>query len=299
MILESNNYGEIRVRLMKVTRQPDRHDLKEIAVDIQFEGGFEPAYKEGDNADVLAAGAIKNTVCALAGQSAAETVEDFGLRLSDYFLAHNPKVSAVRVDLSEHPWERLQAGGRPHRFAFMRPGAERHTAHIRATRDALKVESGIADLLVIKTAGPSFEGFKNDEFAGRPEPSGRLFETAIAARWNFTSRDISYGPAWHGIRQMILDTFTEHASKSVQHALYAIGEAVLDQCEEVDEIRISMPDKYCLPINASRSGVPESNEIFLPVDEPQGLIEATLKKSDTWTSTSSGSRTRRFRLRLQ
>ncbi|MGH9665913.1 MAG: hypothetical protein ACRD9L_15920 [Bryobacteraceae bacterium] len=85
----------------------------------------------------------------------------------------------------------------------------------------------------------------------------------------------------------------------MQHTLYAIGENVLEQCEEIDEIHLSMPNKRCLPVDLERFGLANHNEIFVPVDEPSELIEATLKKSATWTSSSAGSQTRRLRLRLR
>ncbi|MGH9667492.1 MAG: factor-independent urate hydroxylase [Bryobacteraceae bacterium] len=299
MILAENSYGESRVRLVKVTRQPDRHDLKEIGVDIYFEGGFEAVYKDGDNSGVLPADTLKNTVYALASQTGMETIEEFGLRLAGHFMSNNPGLSRVRVDLAEHTWEHMPAGGRPQRSAFLQAGQEKHIARIQALRDGVKAESGIEDLIVMKTSGSAFAGYKKDEYTTLAETQDRLFRTAIRARWNYTSPDISYGPAWHGIRQMILDTFAEHDSKSVQHTLYAIGENVLEQCEEIDEIHLSLPNKRCLPVDLGRFGLANHNEIFVPVDEPAELIEATLKKSATWTSSSAGSQTRRLRLRLR
>ena len=64
--LIENNYGAARVRLMKVRRMQDRHDLKELSVGIQFEGEFESSYTAGDNRSILPADTIKNTVVALA-----------------------------------------------------------------------------------------------------------------------------------------------------------------------------------------------------------------------------------------
>ena len=39
--LAENNYGESRVRLLRVIRQEGRHDIKELTVGIRFEGDFE------------------------------------------------------------------------------------------------------------------------------------------------------------------------------------------------------------------------------------------------------------------
>lgn len=299
MILAENHYGKSRVRMVKVTRQPDRHDVKEMTIDISFEGAFEAAYKDGDNSGVLPTDTMKNTVYALASQTETETVEEFGLRLAEHFLSQNSGVSRVRVDLAEHAWDHISAGGRADRFAFVKASNEKHTARILASRDGVKAASGIEDLVVLKTSGSAFTGFRRDAYTTLRETQDRLLGTSISARWNYTSPDISYGPAWHGIRQMILETFGEHDSRSVQHTLYAIGENVLEQCEEIDEIHLAMPNKHCLPVDLERFGLTNRNEIFVPVDEPYGVIEATLKKSATWTNSSTGSHTRRLRLRLR
>jgi urate oxidase len=37
-----------------------------------------------------------------------------------------------------------------------------------------------------------------------------------------------------------------------------------------------MPNKHHLPVDLSRLGLETRNEIFVPTDEPYGLIEATI-----------------------
>ena len=72
--------------------------------------------------------------------------------------------------------------------------------------------------------------------------------------------------------------FAEHDSQSVQHTLYAMGEAVLERVGEISAIRLVMPNKHHLPIDLSRFGLENRNEIFVATDEPYGLIEATLAR---------------------
>ena len=82
--------------------------------------------------------------------------------------------------------------------------------------------------------------------------------------------------AWRAVRQLLLEVFAEHRSESVQHTLHAMGQAVLDSLEIVSAIRLVMPNKHHLPVDLSRLGLPNRNEVFVPTDEPYGLIEATL-----------------------
>ena len=48
---------------------------------------------------------------------------------------------------------------------------------------------------------------------------------------------------WHGVRQMLLETFAEHKSLSLQHTLYAMGETVLNNFDNVREIHLSLARK--------------------------------------------------------
>jgi urate oxidase len=80
------------------------------------------------------------------------------------------------------------------------------------------------------------------------------------------------------IREILLDEFAGHQSKSLQHTLYAMGKAVLEQVGEVADIELTMPNKHCLLIDLSRFGQDNPNEIFVPVDEPHGYIEACLRR---------------------
>jgi urate oxidase len=55
-----------------------------------------------------------------------------------------------------------------------------------------------------------------------------------------------------------------------------MGQAVLDTFEDVTAIRLTMPNKHHLPVDLRPFGLENRNEIFVPTEEPFGLIEATL-----------------------
>ena len=40
-----------------------------------------------------------------------------------------------------------------------------------------------------------------------------------------------------------------------------------------------MPNKHHLAFDVSRFGIDNRNEVFVPTDEPYGLIEATLRRN--------------------
>ena len=80
------------------------------------------------------------------------------------------------------------------------------------------------------------------------------------------------------IREILLSQFAGHQSKSVQHTLYAMGKAVLEEVAEIEDIELTMPNKHCLLVDLSRFGQDNPNEIFVPVDEPHGNIQARLRR---------------------
>ena len=70
----------------------------------------------------------------------------------------------------------------------------------------------------------------------------------------------------------------EHDSQSLQHTLYAMGEAVLNNFDRLREIHLSLPNKHFNLVDLLPFGMDNPAEVFLPTDEPHGLIEATLRR---------------------
>ncbi len=274
-----NNYGKARVRLMKVAREGGRHELQNITVKIAFEGDFTEVHTLGDNSQVLPTDTMKNTVYALAQQTQEiEEIETFALRLADYFLANNSQVMRAFIEIAEHAWTRIAVGGEPHQHSFVKGSDEKRTAIISAARDGVTVESGIEDLIVLKTTKSGFVGYIKDQYTTLPETTDRIFATSIKAVWRYANSDAATGDAWRDVRQTIVETFAEHDSLSVQHTLYAMGEAVLEKFSDIAEIAFSLPNIHCLPIDFTRFGLENDNRIFVPTDEPHGLIEARLSR---------------------
>ncbi len=261
--LAENRYGKSRVRVVKVKRHPERHDFREWAVEILVEGDFESCFVNGDNSKILPTDTMKNTVYWLARNSLAECMEDFGKEVISFLLDRNPQISAARVTLSENTWEHLHADGKPHPTTFVQSSNERQTTEITAARSGvLSVRSGFENLVLLKTARSEFVGFIKD----------------FRASWKYSSPDASFVTLRSGIRGVLLSVFAGHTSKSVQHTLYAMGEAVLANVPEVEEIELTLPNKHYLLVDLGGFGQNNPNEIFVPIDEPHGYIEARIRR---------------------
>jgi urate oxidase len=277
-MLVDSAYGKSSVRLVQVRRHGDRHHLRDLTVAIQFKGHYDEAYTDGDNTAVLPTDTMKNTVYALAAREPVDAPEAFGLALARRFLDRNARLVRTRIDLTEHLWQRIKRGEREHDHAFIRTGPETRIATIQSHRRRTIVGAGIADLLVLKSAGSAFDNFMHDEYTTLPDTRDRILATSLTATWRYRDLEVEFTPAWNAVRRTLLDVFAEHQSESVQHTLYAMGQAVLDNIDVVSAIRIVMPNKHHLPFDLSRVGLPNRNEVFVPTDEPYGLIEATLRR---------------------
>ena len=273
-----DNYGKSRVRLLKVARKGEWHHIQETTVKIALEGDFDEIHTVGDNSLCLPTDTMKNTVYALAHQTTEiEEIETFAKRLTEHFLTNNPQITRVIIEIIEHGWTRL-GDSEPHPHSFIKGSNEQRTTKVSATREDVSVESGVEDLIVLKTTKSGFVGFIKDQYTTLPETADRVFATSIKATWRYENADAATGEIWHSARQAIIETFSAHDSLSVQHTLYAMGEAVLETFPDIAEISFSLPNIHYLPVDVSRFGLENDNRIFLPTDEPHGLIEARLSR---------------------
>jgi urate oxidase len=278
-LLAENSYGKSRVRLMRVWRRGEWHDVRDWTVEILLQGDFQSCFVDGDNSSILPTDTMKNTVYSLARKSSAECMEDFAKELLDFFLERNPQVSAASVAVAEKPWEHLHTCGKPHPTAFVQSNGERQTTKVSARRNGMSsVRAGLENLIILKTANSAFAGFIKDSLTTLPEATDRLFGTAVRAQWTYSSSALPFTSLRSSIRETLLNAFAAHVSKSVQHTLYAMGEDVLANIPDVEDIALTMPNIHCLLVDLSRFGQDNPNEIFVPTDEPHGTIEARLQR---------------------
>lgn len=279
--LGPNRYGKSAIRLVKVIRGPDRHQVRDLTVAISLEGDFEAAHVEGDNSGVVATDTMKNTVYALAGEHLVGSVEQFGLVLARHFLAFD-QVTKASVAIDEHRWVRMPTANGEAPDAFLRSSDYTRTAHVSATEAGLSIEAGIRDLAVMKTGRSGFAGFPRDQYTTLPDVDDRIMATMLSASWR-------YGEAVHGIEfdglfdaigETLLDALADHDSPSVQASIWIVGRAVLEAHPEVDEIRMTLPNLHHWQVDLSPFGLPNDRQIFVATREPYGLIEATVRRGD-------------------
>ena len=273
--LAENRYGKSRVRLARLNRQAAIHEFEEWSVEILLRGDFLSSFAEGDNSKILPTDTMKNTVYSLARKSSATCIEEFSQELIEHFLTHNPQVSTAEVAIQEKTWQHLDIAGKPHPTTFIQAGRELQITRVTRKRaENFQIESGLSDLILMKTAGSAFEGYVHDPLTTLPETKDRLFGTSLRASWTYLSQTLPFSSVRNSIRQSLLATFASHQSKSVQHTLYAMAECSLASAPQISEITLTMPNRHCLLVDLSRFGQDNPNHIFMPIDEPHGTIEA-------------------------
>jgi len=282
--LVSDRYGKSRVRVMRVTKHFEHHDIDEWDVQILLSGDFETAHTHGDNSKILPTDTMKNTVYSVARDSKAASMEDFAKELIDFLLGRNPQVSCAEVVIESVLWKRLTVDGKPFPTAFMRGSDERQTATVsREQGKPFTITCGLNNLTVLKSSNSAFVGYIKDSLTTLPETTDRIFCTALKAEWTYTPAAIAAGIDFTKVRthlrEALISTFAKHDSLSVQQTLFAMAEAALDHTDVIKQVYMRMPNKHCLLIDLKRFGQENPNHIFVPTDEPHGTIEATIRRA--------------------
>ena len=276
--LGPNRYGKRAIRLVKVVRGSDGHRVRDLTIDVALEGDFATAFTDGDNAQVVATDTMKNTVYALAADRLTGAIEAFGVVLAEHFLGF-PQVRRSTVSLREHRWTPIPVDGAPALDAFQRAADAARTAEVVSTRDATSVASGVADLVVMKTARSAFSGFPRDRFTTLADARDRIMATKVTATWRHGGPADDWDASHAAISATLLGVFAEHASESVQHSIWIMANAVLERHAGIDEVRMSLPNLHHWSVDLAQLSGTNRGEIFVATTEPHGLIEATVRRA--------------------
>jgi urate oxidase len=276
--LGPNQYGKAEVHLVRVTRHDtSTHDIKDVTVTTQLYGDFEQCHRTGANDNLIATDTQKNTVFGLAQKHNVGAIEDFGLLLIRNFKDELPAaVHGGHAIIEEQAWDRIAVDGAAGGHSFVRGGADKRFCAVTIDGEQTWVTAGIKDLVVLKSTGSEFWGFPKTHYTSLPETDDRILATAVKASWRYNRTDVDWDDSYAAIRALLLSTFAAIHSLSLQQTLFGIGEAVIEARPEVDEVRLSMPNKHHFWVDLSPFGQENPNEVFYATDKFYGLIEAVV-----------------------
>ncbi len=121
------SYGKAENRVVRIYRDTDRHEIRDLNVSTSLRGDFEDAHVTGDQAHVLPTDTQKNTAFAYAKKHGITSPEDYAVALGTRLLEATPAATGARVDVEEYAWDRIPVDGAGHDHAFVRRGGEVRT----------------------------------------------------------------------------------------------------------------------------------------------------------------------------
>ncbi|MET7937610.1 factor-independent urate hydroxylase [Streptomyces sp. NPDC005322] len=278
--LAQNQYGKAETRVVRMVRDGAVHHIKDLNVSVALSGDLDDVHLSGSNANVLPTDTTKNTVYAFAKEHGIESAEQFGIHLARHFVTSQEPIHAARIRIEEYAWERIETPGAA-RHSFVRAGQEVRTAQISYDGERWEVLAGLKDLTVMNSTDSEFWGYVKDKYTTLKEARDRILATDVHARWRYGwSGDAQPMPDWdHGYaeaRGHLLSAFAETYSLSLQQTLYQMGARVIERRPEIDEIRLSLPNKHHFLVDLAPFGLTNDNEVYFAADRPYGLIEATV-----------------------
>jgi len=273
VVLTANQYGKAENRVVRVTRDTDRHEVIDLNVTSELRGDFVAAHTEGDNAHVVPTDTQKNTIFAFARDGISSPEALLG-RLADHFTSEFDWVTGGRWAAQQYGWSRID----DHNHAFFRNTPETRSAVLVRDGDTTTVMSGFSGLTLMKTTESGFTGYPTDQYTTLPETEDRILATDVTTRWRYNTSDVDYNAVYDSVRATMLDAFGREYSKALQHTLFQMAEAVLEKHDCIDEVRFSCPNKHHFLSDLSFCGLDNPGLVFWAADRPYGLIEATFAR---------------------
>jgi len=275
--LIKNRYGKGRVRVMRIHRDGDRHEVSQLNVKAMMEGDFAQTYTHADNSNSVSTDTIKNIVNIVARENTGLGTEEFCQVLAKKYLDTYPQIASVSIAAHETKWSRLSFGGKPHPHSFILDSNGKPFVEVMSVRGgASTLASGIDGFTFMKSTQSGWENYVKDSYTTIPPTNDRMCATSMVASWKWSAKPASYAATNSKILATLLEVFGTTYSASVQDSLYRMGEAALAAVPEISEISMACPNMHFILMNLSAFGLDNNNDVFLPTDEPHGQIECTV-----------------------
>jgi urate oxidase len=282
IVLGTNQYGKAENRVVRIYRDTDRHQIRDVCVSTTLRGDFVAAHQQGNQARVLPTDTQKNTCYAFAKEHGVGEIEDYALGLAHHFVNDIDPVEEARIEVEEYAWERAEVGGpgrlQGHDHTWVRRGPEVRTTVVMVDGAGVQVVSGLRDLMLLKSTGSEFAGFLRDHYTTLAETHDRVLATSLVARWRYASAHVDWKKTYDDVRQLLIAQFATVHSRALQQTLWEMGKVVLMIHPEIAEIAFSAPNKHHVAVDLTPFGLENPGEVFYVTDRPYGLIECTVTR---------------------
>ena len=309
-MLTAHHHGKGQIRVMKVFRSAEKHEVRQFLVETNLIGPVEACFLSGDNSKIVATDTQKNTVFILAKQltPTVKSAEAFAKIIATHFVTTYPEaIKQCKVNILEEIWERTSVDGTPHHHSFQKAGPHTGFAHADVGRNEQNevvinvLQGGVRQLTLLKTTQSSFENFVRDQYTALPETNERLLATSCDSTWQYDPETASNCPDFEilaaSTRKAIVEGFSGPAatgipSPSLQRTAFEIGQNVIDKVDGISSVTLYLPNIHNIPVNFEPFGLSNTDEtgnpdVFWVTKEPFGIIQATVSRPTEGAATAT------------
>jgi urate oxidase/2-oxo-4-hydroxy-4-carboxy-5-ureidoimidazoline decarboxylase len=202
-----------------------------LACEVRLEAAgeaFLTSFTEGDNSLVVATDSMKNFIHRTALDFVGSSLEEFLVEVGRRFLERYEHVERVYVTGRD-------AGYVQREVVRQRIQGDVYEVWLHVSRDG--VEQNICSfegLRLLKLGGSSFAGFVRDEYTTLPETEDRPLQLHMKVRWE--NADFERRARPEAVRELVFEVFGDFVSASIQHLLNEIGQRMLADLPEIDQV---------------------------------------------------------------
>jgi urate oxidase/2-oxo-4-hydroxy-4-carboxy-5-ureidoimidazoline decarboxylase len=256
-------YGKDAVGVYRV--EGDRLFACEVRLLARGEA-FEASYTEGDNSLVVATDSMKNFIHRQALAYREEGLEDFLVGIGERFLERYDQAEAVELRAEETVFARRG------RSVLQQLYDDRAVAEMTLRSDGTRDErSGRNGLHLVKLSGSSFADFVRDEYTTLPDAHDRPLFVHLDVSWH--NADYARRAAGEEVRRVVIETFIDFASASIQHLVHEMGVRALGRVPEIDNVAFQAENRLW-DTAQEEDGV----TVYTDARPPFGVIELSLDR---------------------
>jgi urate oxidase/2-oxo-4-hydroxy-4-carboxy-5-ureidoimidazoline decarboxylase len=228
-------YGKLEVPVHLV--RGDRLLAADVSMEVLGQG-FLPAYTDGDNTNVVATDTMKNVILRRAHEYEGETLEGLLDELGRAFLSTYPEMEGLRLWARRQPW--VAETGR----VFRRVDGDHAVASLELGQaggsiDVVSQSSGHVGLRLLKTTGSAFTKFARDDDTTLPERLDRPLFVHLDVHWSYGDPHDAVSSAHvapDAVVAVVLETYADFVSESIQHLVYEMGTRILQRFPALSQV---------------------------------------------------------------
>jgi urate oxidase len=249
------SYGKLSVPIHLV--RGERLLAAEVNMEVLGQG-FLAAYTEGDNSAVVATDTMKNVILRRAHEYDGATLEGLLEDLGRGFLSTYPEMEGLRLWAVQQPW--VAETGRLHR----RVDGDHDVVEIELSQTGEEIalvdhRAGHVGLQLLKTTGSAFTEFARDDDTTLPERGDRPLFIQLDVHWRHGTVSDALGErrvASEDVLALVLSTFDEFVSASIQHLVREMGTRILAAFPALSQITFRAENHTYDPVPGAEDAEP-------------------------------------------